>query len=124
MSDLLSNKAPSLQAVIDRLICAIGPERLAVVHDFSDDPERGSVVSRSNRDRGVIVSVAGLPEGRYSVTYEELHTKPNGDGTVRETTSSEVLFEGLAWITRKVIEDGFVTREHERTPKTRRRLHE
>src|SRR4051794_13836246 len=35
MSDLLANKAPALQAVIDRLICAIGPDRAAVVDDFN-----------------------------------------------------------------------------------------
>jgi hypothetical protein len=124
MSDLLTNKAPPLQAVIDRLICAVGPERVAIVDDFTDDPERVSVVSRADRDRGVIISVADLPEGRYSVIYDELHTKPSGDATVGQTTSSEVLFEGLAWITRTVIEDGFVTGEFERPPKKRRRLHE
>jgi hypothetical protein len=124
MSDFLSNKAPSLQAAIDRLVCAIGPDRVEVVDDFSDDGERVSVISRADPDRSVIISVADLPEGRYSVTYEELHTKPGGDATVGQTTSSEVLFEGLAWITRKVIEDGLVTGEFERPPKKRRRLHD
>ncbi len=81
------------------------------------------MVSRADRDRSVIVSVADLPQGRYSVTYEKLHTKPNGDATAGQTTSSEVVFEGLAWITRKVIEDGLVTGEHERPPKKRRRLY-
>ncbi len=124
MSDFLSNKVPALQAAIDRLVCAIGPDRVEVVDDFSDDRERVSVISRADRERSVIVSVADLPEGRYIVTYEELHAKPSGDATIGQTTSSGVLFEGLAWIVRKVIEDGFVTGEFERPPKKRRQLHD
>src|SRR5436305_9548252 len=102
MSDALANKAPSLQAAVDRLVCAIGPDRVEVIDDFIGDPDRVSVVSRADSDRSMIVSVAELPEGRYSVTYKKLHTKPNGDATVGQTTSSEVVFEGLRWITRKV----------------------
>jgi hypothetical protein len=124
MSDLLANQVPSLQAVIERLICAIGPERVKVVDDFSDDPARVRAVSRADGDRGVDVSVADLPEGLYSVTYDKLHTKRSGDATVGQMTASKVLFEGLLWITRKVIEDGLVMGEFERPPKKRRRLHE
>lgn len=124
MSDFLPSKAPALQAVISRLVCAIGPDRVEVVDDFREDPQRVSVVSRADPDRSVTVSVAESPEGWYSVTYEELHTKPSGDATVGQTTSSDVVFEGLVWITRKVVEDGLVTGEFERPPKRRRRLHE
>src|SRR5438270_11976878 len=111
MSDFLRNKVPPLQAAIPRLICAIGPERGAVVDDFSDDPERVSVVSRADPDRRVIICVADLPQGRYSVTYDKLHAKPDGDAIVSQTTASEVLFGGMAWITQKVVEDGLVTGE-------------
>ena len=124
MSDLLSKKSPSLQAAIDRLICAIGPERVTVADDFSDDPTRVSVVSRADPARGVTISTADMPEDRYSVTFDELHTKPGGNATVAQRTASGVLFEGMAWITRKVVEDGLVTGEFERPPKKRRRLHE
>jgi hypothetical protein len=123
MDDLLSNKSPSLQAAIDRLICAIGPERVTVADDFSDDPERVSVLSRADPALAVIISIADMPEDRYSVTYDKLRTKPGGDATMAQTTASGILFEGMAWITRKVVEDGLVTGEFERPPK-KRRLHE
>jgi hypothetical protein len=109
MSELLSNKTPSLQAAVEQLVCAIGPERAAVRDDFCDDPERVTVFSRADPVRSVVVSVSGVRERHYSVTYDESHTKPGG---VR-TTSAEVLFEGMVWITRKVIKDGLVNGEFE-----------
>jgi hypothetical protein len=124
MSNLLSKKSPPLQAAIERLICAIGPERVTVVDDFGDDPERVSVASRADPAFAVIISTADMPEDHYSVTYDELHTKPGRDATVAQRAASGVLFEGVAWITRKVVEDGLVMGEFERPPEERRRLHE
>jgi hypothetical protein len=124
MSDVLANKAPALRSAIDRLICVIGPDRLRVGDEPGDEPERVTVVSRDDPSRSVVISVTNMREGRYSITYDELRKKHGGDASIVQTTANGVLFEGMAWITRKVLEDGVVTGEFERPPKQRRRLRE
>lgn len=76
MSKRRSNKVPSLQSAIERLVCAIGPERVAVVDDPSEDPEPVTVASRADPAHAVVVSVAGIPEGRYAVWWTDRRTEP------------------------------------------------
>ena len=83
MIDALTGKSDRLRDVIDRLICAVGPDRLQVVINAEADAESVFVVSRRDPLHAVFVSVAEMEPDRYSATYDRLHTKPSGDATSR-----------------------------------------
>jgi hypothetical protein len=72
----------------------------------------------------VIVSIAGMPVDRYVVHYDKLKTLFGGDASIARATASDIMFEGMAWVTRKIVENGVVTGEFERVPKKLKRLRE
>ena len=122
MTDALSDKSARLRDAINRLICAVGPDRLQVDVHAAADAESVVVVSRQDPLRSVLVSVAGVEPDCFSATYDQLHTKPSGDATVSRVTSSNMAFGGLCWVVRMICEQGVVTGEHEVVPSSRRRL--
>lgn len=62
----------------------------------------------------------GMEQGHYAVAYDQLRTKRNGDSSIEQKTSSGILYEGVRWVTRKVIDHGFVTGEFDTLPAKRR----
>ncbi len=120
MTDKLFSKAAAIQAVVARLTCALGPERVTVSGDTGDDPESVVIASRTDPSRVVFITITGMAEGRYTATYDKLRTKRTGDASIEQHTSSDVVFEGLCWIARKILDDGVVTEEFERVPKGNR----
>jgi hypothetical protein len=64
-----------------------------------------------------------MPVERYVVHYDKLKTRFGGDASITRATASNIMFQGMAWVTRKVVEDGIVTGEFETVPKQLRRFH-
>jgi len=120
MTDKLSNKAAAIQKVVARLTCTLGPERVTMSSDAGDDLESVVIASRADPSRVVFISIAGMADGRYTVTYDKLRTKRTGDASIEQHTSADVVFEGLCWIARKILDDGVVTEEFERVPEGKR----
>jgi hypothetical protein len=72
----------------------------------------------------VIVSIAGMPTDRYAIDYDKLKTAFGGDASVVRATASQIMFDGMVWVTRKIIDNGVVTEEFDSVPKKTRRLRE
>jgi hypothetical protein len=95
MTNNLVSKAAAIQAVVARRTCALGPERVTVGSDTGEDPESVVIASRANLSPVVLISIAGMAAGRYTVTYDKLRTKRTGDASIEQHTSSDVVFEAL-----------------------------
>jgi hypothetical protein len=120
VTKILSTKAAPIQDAVSRLICALGPDRVAISAKDCSDPESVTILSRADPSRTIIISIAGLRSGRFAVTYDKLRLRRDGDACVEQTISRDVVFEGLEWIARKILDYGIVTEEFERIPDTKR----
>jgi hypothetical protein len=120
MIDSLASKAPAVQTVVALLMSDLGPDRVVVCDEPRADAESVTVTLRSDPSRAVFISTAGMEDGRYTVAYDQLHTKRSGEASIEQQTSSGVVYEGLHWIARKIFDDGVVTGEFDSLPDRRR----
>lgn len=120
MSNLLTSKAPAIQSIVARLVSDLGPDRVVICDDPSEDPESVTITRRSDPSRAMFISTAGMEEGCYTVSYDRLQTKRSGEAFIWQQTSSGVVYEGLHWIARKIFENGVVTGEFDSLPDKRR----
>jgi hypothetical protein len=120
MSDQLTRKATALREVVSQLVSDLGPDRIVVIDEPANDAESVTVALRSDPSRAVLISIVGMEQGRFTVSYDKLHTKRNGDASIEPNSLSGVVYEGLHWIIRKVFDHGFVAEEFGALPAKRR----